>query len=353
MNADRSLAAAFPFLRACRGEPVAETPIWIMRQAGRYLPEYRAVREKHSFLDVCRIPELCAEVTSQPIDRFGFDAAILFQDILIPLIGMGVPIEFNPGPRLGFHIEGKEDIARLHWEGVAAAAPHIQPVIRAARARLTGRAPLIGFAGAPFTLAAYLIDSGGSRDLSKTRGFLARDPEAFAGLMERLTDMTIDYLRAQIGAGVDAVMLFDTQAGWLPPAEFGRTAVSAAQRVLNALPKDTATIYFALAPSVGHLEALRSIQADVLGLDYRVSLAQARALLGNARAVQGNLDPAVLLGPASGVVAQAEGILRENGGRRGFIFNLGHGILPDTPLENVQLLTDTVRRYRVSAGATA
>ncbi len=350
MMPGRSIAAAFPFLRACRGEPVVDTPIWIMRQAGRYLPEYRAVREKHSFLDVCRIPEVCAEVTSQPIDRFGFDAAILFQDILIPLMGMGVPIDFDPGPSLGFQIQGKEDVGRLKWEGAAAAVPHIQPVIRAARARLQGRVPLIGFAGAPFTLAAYLIDSGGSRDLARTRGFLARDPEGFAGLMEILATMTIDYLRAQIGAGVDAVMLFDTQAGWLPPAEFARTAVAAADRVIRGLPKDSTTIYFALAPSVGHLEALRPLGADVLGLDYRVSLAQARAILGNARAVQGNLDPAALVGSGAGVVTQAEAILRENGGRRGFIFNLGHGILPDTPVENVQLLVDTVRRYRAPSG---
>ena len=350
MTQGRSITAAFPFLRACRGEPVADTPLWIMRQAGRYLPEYRAVREKHSFLDVCRIPELCAEVTAQPIDRYGFDAAILFQDILIPLTGMGVPVEFDPAPRLGLQIQGRDDVARLRWEGASAAVPHIQPVIRAARARLSGRVPLIGFAGAPFTLAAYLVDGGGSRDVARTRAFLARDPEGFAGLLEPLTNMTIDYLRAQIGAGVDAVMLFDTQAGWLPPAEFARSAAAAADRVFRGLPRDTATIYFALAPSVGHLEGLRSIASDVVGLDYRVSLAQARAILGNARAVQGNMDPAALVGPGAGVVAQAEAILRENGGRRGFIFNLGHGILPETPVENVQLLVDTVRRYKASAG---
>ena len=344
------IAPAFSFLRACRGEPVAETPIWIMRQAGRYLPEYRAVREKHSFLDVCRIPEVCAEVTAQPIDRFGFDAAILFQDILIPLMGMGVPIDFDPAPRLGLQIQRREDVGRLRWEGASAGTPHIQPVIRATRARLEGRVPLIGFAGAPFTLAAYLIDGGGSRDLSRTRGFLARDPEGFAGLLEILTTATIDYLRAQIGAGVDAVMLFDTQAGWLPPPEFARTAVLTADRVLKSLPKDTTSIYFALAPSVGHLEALRAIDASVLGLDYRVSLAQARAILGNARAVQGNMDPAVLLSAGEEVVVHAETILRENGGRRGFIFNLGHGIFAETPVENVQLLVDTVRRHRPSSG---
>ena len=350
MKNGRSIAPAFSFLRACRGEPVVDTPIWLMRQAGRYLPEYRAVREKHSFLDVCRVPEICAEVTAQPIERFGFDAAIIFQDILIPLMGMGVPLDFDPGPRLGLQIQGRDDVARLRWEGAATAVPHLQPVIRAARERLKGQVPLIGFAGAPFTLAAYLIDGSGSRDLSRTRGFLARDPEGFAVLMELLSSATIDYLRAQIGAGVDAVMLFDTQAGWLPPAEFAQTAVAAAKRVLRALPRDTTTIHFALAPAVGHLEALRTLDASVLGLDYRVSLAQARAILGNAQAVQGNLDPAALLGSAAGVVSQSEQILRENGGRRGFIFNLGHGILPTTPIENVQLLIDTVRRFRASSG---
>jgi uroporphyrinogen decarboxylase len=346
-----SLAPAFSFLRACRGEPLAEVPIWIMRQAGRYLPEYRDLREKHSFLEVCRVPELCAEATAQPIDRFGFDAAILFQDILIPLMGMGVPIEFDPGPRLAIQIQSGEDVDRLRWEGADTAIPHIRPAVRAARERLKGRVPLIGFAGAPFTLASYLIENAGARDLARTRAFLARDPEGFARLLERLTEMTVDYLRAQIGAGVDAVMLFDTQAGWLPPAEFTRSAMASSERVWKGLPKGTPTIYFALAPSVGHLESLRPSRADVLGLDYRVSLSQARAILGNAQAVQGNLDPAVLVGPGEEIVVQAESILRENSGRPGFIFNLGHGIFPETPVENVKLLVDTVRRYRPPAGA--
>jgi len=353
MTKGPSLAPAFSFLRACRSEPLTEVPIWLMRQAGRYLPEYRAVREKHSFLEVCRIPEVCAEVTAQPIERFGFDAAIIFQDILIPLIGMGVPIEFDPGPRLGLQIQSREDLARLKWESAAAGTPHIKQVIRAARERLQGRVPLIGFAGAPFTLAAYLVDGGGSRDLARTRSFLARDPEGFARLLEILSIATVDYLRAQIEAGVGAVMLFDTQAGWLPPTEFARTAVAAADRVIRALPKETPSIYFALAPSVGHLEALRPVTADVVGLDYRVSLAQARAILGNSQAVQGNLDPAVLLGPGEEIVVQAEAIMRENGGRPGFIFNLGHGIFPDTPVENVKLLVDTVKRYRSPVGGVA
>ena len=353
MTKGPSLAPAFSFLRACRSEPLTEAPIWLMRQAGRYLPEYRAVREKHSFLDVCRIPEVCAEVTAQPIERFGFDAAIIFQDILIPLIGMGVPIEFDPGPRLGFQIQGREDIARLKWESAAAGAPHIKPVIRAARERLQGRVPVIGFAGAPFTLAAYLIDGGGSRDLARTRSFLAHDPEGFARLLEILSIATVDYLRAQIEAGVGAAMLFDTQAGWLSPPEFARTAVASADRVIRALPKETPSLYFAPAPSVGQLEALRPVGADVVGLDYRVSLAQARAILGNSQAVQGNLDPAVLLGPGEEIVVQAESILRENGGRPGFIFNLGHGIFPDTPVENVKLLVDTVKRYRGPVGGVS
>jgi uroporphyrinogen decarboxylase len=341
----RSLAPAFSFLRACRGEPITETPIWIMRQAGRYLPEYRALREKHSFLEVCTVPELCAEVTAQPIDRFGFDAAILFQDILIPLLALGVPLDFDPGPRLGLQVAGREDVDRLRWQGMDA-LPHVRTVVRAARERLAGRVPLIGFAGAPFTVGAYLVEGGGARDLSRTRAFLARDPDSFARLLDLLATATIDYLKAQIGAGADAVMLFDTQAGWLPPAEFARTAAASADRVLRALPKGTPTIYFALAPSVGHLEALRTVHADVFGLDYRVSLAQARAILGNTKGVQGNLDPAVLLGPGEEIVVGAEAVLRENRGRPGHIFNLGHGIFPDTPVENVKLLVDTVKRYR-------
>ena len=184
MTQGSSLASASPFLRACRNEPMEDTPVWIMRQAGRYLPEYRALREKHSFLDVCTTPELCAEVTAQPIDRFGFDAAILFSDILIPVIGLGVPVAFNPGPTLEFHIERREDLARLKWQGAEASVPHVKPVIRAVRQRLAGRVPLIGFAGAPFTVASYLIESGGMKDLSRTRSFLSRDPEWFARLIE-------------------------------------------------------------------------------------------------------------------------------------------------------------------------
>jgi uroporphyrinogen decarboxylase len=347
-----SLAPAYSFLRACRGEPTAETPIWLMRQAGRYLPEYRALREKRSFLDAVMIPEVCAEVTAQPIDRFGFDAAILFSDILIPLLGLGVPLDFDPGPKLGFLIEQRGDLDRLRWQGVASGVPHVKPAIRAVRERLGGRVPLIGFAGAPFTVAGYMIEGGGSRDLARTRGFLAHDYEGFSRLLDILVEATVDYLKAQIAAGVDAVMLFDTQAGWLPPWEFERTAAIAADRVLQALPKGTPTIYFALAPAVGHLEALRHIHADVFGLDYRVSLGQARALIGNAKGVQGNLDPAVLLGPGEEIVVQSEAILRENAGRRGFIFNLGHGIHPNTPIENVSLLVSAVKRYRQPTGRT-
>jgi len=350
MTQESSLAPVYSFLRACRGETVAETPIWIMRQAGRYLPEYRALREKHSFLDVCRIPEVCAEVTAQPIDRFGFDAAILFSDILIPLIGMGVPIDFDPGPKLAKRITRRQDIAMLRWQGAATSAPHLKPVIRAVKQRLQGRVPLIGFGGSPFTLAGYLIDGGGSKDLVAARTFLARDPEGFAELLDVLTEATIDFLKEQIAAGVDAVMLFDTQAGWLPPADFSRFAVAPADRILRSIPRGTPTIYFALAPSDGHLEAMRGMHTDVTGLDYRVPLGRARAILGEGRGVQGNLDPAVLMGPPEQIVARAEEVLRENGGRPGHIFNLGHGIYPETPLDNVQLLVSTVKGFRSQSG---
>lgn len=340
-----SLAPAYSFLRACRSEPIAETPIWIMRQAGRYLPEYRAVREKHSFLEICRTPELCAEVTAQPIERFGFDAAILFSDILIPLLAMGVPIDFDSGPKLDRRITRRRDVESLEWHG-ASGLPHVRPVIHAAKDRLHGRAPLIGFAGAPFTVASYLVDANGSKDLVLTRSFLSGDPEGFAQLLDLLAGATVDYLKEQIAAGVDAVMLFDTQAGWLPPAEFARSAAAPADRVLRAMPRNVPTIYFALASANGQLDAIRGIHADVVGLDYRVSLSQARAILGSARSVQGNLDPAALMGAPEQVVARAEAVLRENGGRPGFIFNLGHGIYPDTPVENVALLTSTVKRHR-------
>ena len=272
-----------------------------------------------------------------------------FSDILIPVIGLGVPITFNPGPVLDFHIERREDVARLRWKGAAESTPHVKPVIRAVRERLGGRVPLIGFAGAPFTVASYLVENGGGKDLMRTRTFLSRDPEWFARLLDVLVEATVDYLKAQIAAGVNAIMLFYTQARWLPPDEFARTAAAVAGRVLRELPQGTPTIYFALAPSVGHLEALRAIRADVYGLDYRVSMRQARAILGTGHAVQGNLDPAVLLGPPEEIVVQSEAILRENAGRPGFIFNLGHGIWPETPVESVALLVQSVRRFRAPA----
>ncbi len=348
-----SVAPGYAFLRACRGEPIAETPIWVMRQAGRYLPEYRALRERHSFLDACRVPEICAEVTAQPIDRFGFDAAILFSDILIPLLGMGIPLEFDPAPRFDFRITSRQDVARLRWEGVAQALPHVKQVVRAVKERLAGGAPLIGFAGSPFTIAGYLVDGGGSRDLARTRSFASRDPEGFYELLELLATATADYLKEQIAAGADAAMLFDTQAGWLAPPDFARFAVPIADRVLRALPQGTPTIYFALAPSTAHIEAMRAMHVDVVGLDYRVPLRQARAILGASRGVQGNLDPAVLMGPPERIVAETEMILRENGGRPGHIFNLGHGIFPDTPLDHVALLVSTVKRHRGVGGTTA
>jgi uroporphyrinogen decarboxylase len=350
MTQQPSVAPAYTFLRACRSEPVEQTPIWVMRQAGRYLPEYRALRERHSFLDVCRIPEICAEVTAQPIDRFGFDAAILFSDILIPLTGMGVAVEFDPAPRFSFRVTGREDVRRLRWEGAAQALPHVKPVVRAVKERLAGRVPLIGFAGAPFTVAAYLVDGGSSRDLARTRSFLARDPEGFSEMLSTLADATIDYLKEQIDGGADAVMLFDTQAGWLKPGDFERFATPIADRILKSMPPGTPTIYFALAPSTGHLEALRGVRAGVVGLDYRVPLRQARAILGASHGVQGNLDPAVLLGPPERIVSETESILNENGGRPGFIFNLGHGIFPDTPVDNVTLLVSIVKRYRGAGG---
>jgi uroporphyrinogen decarboxylase len=346
------LGSGHSFLRACRGETVEATPIWVMRQAGRYLPEYRALREKHSFIEACRIPEVCAEVTAQPIDRFGFDAAILFSDILIPFIGMGVPIDFDPAPRFDFRVTRREDLDRLRWQGAANSLPHVKPVVRAVKARLAGRVPLIGFAGAPFTMAAYLVDGGGSRDLARTRAFAARDPEGFAALLDLIADATVDYLGEQLAGGAEAIMLFDTQAGWLRPGEFARAAVPVADRVLRALPAGTPTIYFALAPSAWHLEGLRGMRADVIGLDYRVPFADARNVLGADRGVQGNLDPAILMGPPAGIVSGAEAILRANAGRPGHVFNLGHGIFPDTPLEHVALLVNTVQRHRGAGGTT-
>jgi uroporphyrinogen decarboxylase len=333
-------------LRAARGEKVDATPIWMMRQAGRVLPEYRALRQTHSFTDVAKDPALCAEVTTQPVDRLGVDAAILFNDILLPAEAMGIGMRFDPGPKLERHLSPGDGPDTMRRPDPATDWAWLRETVHATLQRLDGRVPLIGFAGAPFTVACYLIDGGGSRNWEKTRAWMYRDPESFRGLLFFLGECIADWLQVQIDAGVHAVQLFDSWGSLLSPASMERFALPAANRVFLALktPKDFPTIYF--APGAGtSLAAQSRVGARMLGLDWRVNLKSVRTAFGDL-GLQGNLDPGVLLGSPAEIEAAVRTVLEHaRGGAH--IFNLGHGILPETPVENAELVVKLV--HEISA----
>ena len=327
--------------RALRSEEVDRPPIWFMRQAGRYLPEYRAVREKTTFLGLCRDPELAVEVTLQPVRRFGLDAAIIFSDILLPLDAMGRELRFlaGEGPSFPDPVRTPADVRSLK-----ALDPHRdlkEPLeaIRLAAAR--SPVPVLGFAGAPFTLACYLIEGGGSQDWIATKRFMTAEPDAFRDLLDRLADAIGAYLQAQIEAGAVAVQLFDTWAGTLSFDDYRSFALPAARRAL-AHVRGAPRIYFTKDASP-FLRVLRETGADVIGLDWRTDMAHARTVLGDVP-VQGNLDPIALFAPPEEVRRRVQAIIRA-AGPRGHVMNLGHGIVPETPIEGVVAMVDAVKSF--------
>lgn len=332
-----------PFLAACKSQPTAHTPVWIMRQAGRYLPEYRAVREKVDFLTLCSTPDLAAEVTLQPIRRFNLDAAILFADIMTPLSGMGVPIAFSPGPVVAEPIRSAKQVADLRALEPEADVPYVLETVRILRRELPTRAPLIGFAGAPFTLFCYLVEGQGSRTFTTAKRFLFSEPEAALALLHKLGDAMAAYLCAQAKAGAQALMLFDSWVGLLAPADFERFVTPVLERVLAKLPSDIPHIYF---PNHGAtlLPQVSKLPVDVVGIDWRTPLSHARKVLGPNKAVQGNLDPALLFAPMDELTRRIEEVVHEAGSAPGHIFNLGHGIDRHTDLEAVAHLVDTVHK---------
>ena len=331
------------FLNACRSEPVDATPVWFMRQAGRYMAEYRALRERYSLLDICRAPELATEVTLQPVRRIEVDAAILFSDLLLPLEPMGLPFDFikGEGPQLEKPIESPEDIDALREFEPRVALAHVLEAIRLVQKELAGRVPLIGFAGAPFTLASYAIEGGHSNTFARTKSLMYGHPEAWHRLCARLSAVVADYLVAQIEAGVDAVQVFDSWVGALSPADYREFALPHTQRVFDAVGGRVPTIHFGTGTSAMFPE-LRQAGGDVIGVDWRIPIDAAWDLIGHDRAVQGNLDPTLLLGPTSRLLSEASSVLDRVQGRAGHIFNLGHGILPSTPVEHVQMLAQHV-----------
>ncbi len=329
------------FLRACRREPVDRTPVWFMRQAGRSLPEYRAIRKRASLLEITRDPALCAEVTLQPVRRLGVDAAILFADITSPLPGLGVPLEIveGVGPVIDPPIRTRQQV-----EALRAFHPDeaVGPLLEAIRlVRREARVPVIGFAGAPFTLASYLVEGRSARDAVRLKTLMRADPDTYERLMSRLVDVTLAYLRAQVEAGVQAIQLFDSWVGALAPSDYRTAVLPHMRRLLDGLAGlEVPTIHFG-AGGAGLLGLLAEAGGDVIGLDWRVDLAEAWSILPG-RAVQGNLDPSALLGPFERAADDARRILAAAGGRPGHVFNLGHGVLPATDPDDLRRLVDLV-----------
>ena len=332
-----------PFLRACRREQTAFTPVWLMRQAGRYLPEYRALRARHDFLTLCKTPEAAAEVTLQPIERLGVDAAILFADILLVLEPLGVGLEFTrgEGPHIARPVRSADDVARLAPVDVPSSVGFVFETVRRARKALAERVPLIGFAGAPFTLASYLIEGGASREFLLTKRFMRAEPAAWHALMARLAGITVEYLDGQIDAGAQAVQLFDSWVGTLSPTDYREFVLPHSRAVLGRLAPGVPAIHFGTG-TAALLELMKEAGGDVLGLDWRVNLGPTWDRLGADVAVQGNLDPAVLLAPVAEIRRAARAILEGAARRPGHIFNLGHGVHQETPVDHVRALVDMV-----------
>jgi uroporphyrinogen decarboxylase len=345
------------FLRACRREPVDVTPVWFMRQAGRYMKEYRAVREKAGgIIELCKNTPLCTEVTLQPVEHIGVDAAILFADILLPLEPMGAPFHFaaGEGPVIESPLRTRADVARLRAVPDAEGLGYVLDAIRSIRTALAGRVPLIGFAGAPFTLASYLIEGGsqkgGEKTFALTRGMMTSDPEAWHELMDKLTRTISDYVRAQVAAGAQVIQLFDSWVGCLKPREYQEMVLPYSSRILHSLDGlGVPRIHF----GVGTLHLLTDMGgagAEVMGVDFKTPMEFAMKVLGPQLALQGNLDPQALLGPRDALEAKALAILDTVGGRRGHIFNLGHGIEKETDPSVVRDLVAFV--HEKSAGRT-
>jgi uroporphyrinogen decarboxylase len=331
------------FLAACRRQPVDRPPVWIMRQAGRYLPEYRETRERAgSFLALCRSPELAAEVTLQPIRRFGFDAAIIFSDILLPLAPMGVSFAFpdEGGPRIERALRAPDQWRALHPPADEAGTAFVAEAIARVRAALSPETALIGFCGAPWTLASYLVEGGTSRDHTAVKAALLAQPEAFSRLLATLADAMATYLMQQVKAGAQAVQIFDSWAGSLGPADYARTVVPALRTLLERLEPAGVPRILYLGGSAHLLPHVADLPCEVIGVDWRTSLSGAAAATG--KAVQGNFDPAYLLAPTGAVCRSATAMLAD-APPLGYVANLGHGILPGTPLESVSAFIAAVR----------
>jgi uroporphyrinogen decarboxylase len=334
------------FLEACASRPVDATPVWLMRQAGRYMPEYRAIKEKLSFIEMCRRPDVAAEVTLQPIAAFDLDAAIVFADILLPLEGMGIGFHFTDGegPVIERPVRQASDLEDVRPADPQEDLPYVLEAIRLVRRDLEGRLPLIGFAGAPFTLASYIVEGGHSRSYAAVKGLMYSDQRTWDRLMEVVAETVSLYLLAQLEAGAQCLQLFDSWVGALSPYDYDKYVAPYTRAVLGRVGGHGAPVIHFVNGASGMLPLVRAQGGDVIGVDWRIDLDRAWAEVGHDVAVQGNLDPVTLLGPPAGIEERVADILRRAGGRPGHIFNLGHGILPQTPPDNVRFLVDAVHR---------
>ncbi len=336
------------FLRACRREAVDRTPVWLMRQAGRYMADYRRLREQYGILEIIKAPDLAAEVTLQPVQAFGVDAAIIFADILPVLEPMGLQLEYakGEGPVIHNPVRTEADVERLTVRPAQEELGFTLQAIRQVRERLDGEVPLIGFSGAPFTLVSYAVEGGASRNYTTVKGLMYGQPSVWHRLMEKMARAVGDYLQAQAEAGAQALQLFDSWAGALSPADYREYVLPHSQRAIESVKSraEIPVIHFGTATS-GMLPLLKEAGGDVIGVDWRIDLAEAWERLGEEVAVQGNLDPAILFAPVPEIQKQAARILDGVRGRPGHVFNLGHGVLQYTPVEHVGALIDFVHEY--------
>ena len=338
------------FVRACKCLPVERTPVWFMRQAGRYMPEYRAVRKTHSLIEICKNPQLAAEVTITAAEILNIDAAIIFADLLLPLEVMGSPFHFSAGegPVIERPLRSAEDIAALRTDS-AADLGYVAEAVSLVAKHFAGRLPVIGFCGAPFTLASYMIEGGGSRHYIHAKKLMYAQPEAFDQLLGKLVSVTSEYATAQVRAGADVIQVFDSWVGCLSVDDYRRYVLPRTTELIQALKKTgVPVIYFGTDTST-LLPSMQQTGADVISLDWRIPLDEGWSRLGNRGAVQGNLDPVVLFSDWKQVETRADDILKRAAGRPGHIFNLGHGILPETPVENVKALAAFVQEYAVKS----
>jgi len=334
------------FVRACKSQPVDRTPVWFMRQAGRYMPEYRAVRKQHSLLEICKKPALAAEVTITAAEILGIDAAIIFADLLLPLEVMGLPFHFSAGegPVIEKPVRSKEDIANLRTDR-ASELGYVSEAVALVAKHFGDRLPVIGFCGAPFTLASYMIEGGGSRNYIHAKKMMYNSPAEWDALMRKLVAVTAAYSADQVRAGADVIQIFDSWVGCLSVEDYRRYVLPHVTGMVKQLQKTGVPIIYFGTDSATLLPAMKETGADVIGLDWRIPLDDGWARLDHKCAVQGNLDPVLLFADWKELKSRAADILRRAAGRPGHIFNLGHGILPDTPVDNVRDLARLVQEY--------